>query len=120
MLTLLFFITSIIASVIAVKFTAKSLKSTKHDWLSSVITVVLSLVVITAVSSLIPWWYAAIPVAIVVVGFVIESTLDTTLQKGIIIAAIAILVQWLIKFGFMFAGVNTDFLVLIQQILQAK
>jgi len=120
MQTLLFFFASIIASIIAVKLTATYLKTTKHDWLSSIITVVLSLVVMTAINHLIPIWYAAIALSVIVVGFVIESTLETKLIKGIIIAAVAILVQWVVKFGFISVGINTDFLVLIQQILAAR
>ena len=120
MLTLLFFITSIIAMIVAVKLAATYLKTTKHDWLSVIITVAFSLVVINSANHLIPLWYVAIAASIVIVGFVIESVLETKLPTGMIIAVVAILTQLLVKFGFMSMGVSTDFLVLIQQIIEAK
>ena len=117
MLTLIFFFVSLITSVIAVKLSATKLKVGKHDWLSSVIGVVLSLVVLTTVGHLVPMQVVGLVVSILLVGFVLESILETTFTNGMIIAAAAIIVQWLIKFGFTKLGFNTDMLLFIQQLL---
>jgi len=117
MQTLFFFFTSLIASIIAVKLTSTALKAGKHDWLISVISVVLSLLVLTTVSNLISIELLGLVVSILVVGFVLESILETTFVNGMLIAAIAIIVQWLIKLGFSMFGINTDMLSFLQQIL---
>ena len=117
MLTLIFFFVSLAASVVAVKLSSTKLKAGKHDWLSSIIAVVLSLVVLTTVGHLVPIQIAGLVVSILLVGFVLESILETTFANGMIIATAAIIVQWLIKFGFTELGFNTDMLLFIQQLL---
>jgi len=117
MQTLFFFFTSLIFSIFAVKLTSTALKSGKHDWLSSVIAVVLSLLVLTTVSNLVPIELLGLVISVLLVGFVLESILETTFVNGMLIAAAAIIVQWLVKFGFSMLGVNTDMLSFIQQFL---
>lgn len=117
MQTLLFFFTSLILSVIAVKLMSTAVKSGKHDWLSSIIAVVLSLLVLTTISNLVPILLLGLVVSVLVVGFVLESILETTFVKGMLIATAAIIVQWLVKFGFSKLGVNTDMLSFLQHLL---
>ena len=115
MLTLLYFFISLIASVGVVKTVATLVKAGRHDWLTSVIAVVLSIVVLTTVSNLVSgqlsvvwqFYLATLMLSIVVVGFVLESVLDTSLVKGMSIAAAAIVVQWVMKFIFIQLGINT-------------
>jgi len=82
-----------------------------------VIAVVLSLLVLTTIGNLIPIVLLGLVVSVVVVGFVLESILETTFVNGMLIAAVAIVVQWLIKFGFSSLGVNTDMLSFLQHLL---
>ena len=119
MQTLFFFFTSLILSILAVKLISTALKSGKHDWLSSVISVVLSLLVLTTVNNLVPIELLGLVVSVLLVGFVLESILETTFVNGTIIAAAAIIVQWLVKFGFSSLGINTDMLSFLQQLLAA-
>ena len=119
MQTLFYFFTAIVASIIAVKLTSTYLKAGKHDWLSSTITVVLSLVLLTTVNNILPIALLGISVSILVVGFMVESVLETTFINAMFIAAAAVLVQCAVAFGFDFLGVNTDMLSFIQQFLSA-
>ena len=119
MQTLFFFFTSLIASIVAVKLTATALKAGKHDWLSSVIAVVLSLVVLTTVGNLVSIQLLSLVVSILLVGFVLESVLETSFRNGMLIAAASVVVQWLIKFAFAKIGFNTDMLVFLQALLSA-
>lgn len=116
MQTFFFFITSILASAIAVKCLSAYLKAKKTDFLSSLIAVVLSLLVLTTIGNLVPIELIGLVLSVLLVGFVLESILETSFKNGMIIAAAAILVQWLIKFGFIQLGVNTDMLLFVQQL----
>lgn len=125
MLTLLYFFISLIASIGVVKTVATIVRAGRHDWLTSVIAVVLSIVVLTTVSNLVAgqlsvvWqlYLVTLLLSIVVVGFVLESILDTSLVKGMSIAAAAIVVQWVMKFIFIQFGINTELLSFILQLL---
>ena len=125
MLTLLYFFISLIASIGVVKTVATIVRTGRHDWLTSVIAVVLSIVVLTTVSNLVSgqlsivwqFYLATLMLSIVVVGFVLESVLDTSLVKGMSIAAAAIAVQWAMKFIFIQFGINTELLSFILQLL---
>lgn len=125
MQTLFFFFTSLVASIVAVKFTATALKAGRHDWLSCVIGVILSLVVLTTISNLVAAQLVnpliiqvvIMLVSILVVGFVLESILDTTFVNGMIVAAAAVIVQWLIKAGFGYLGVSTDMLSFVMRLV---
>jgi len=116
MQTLFFFFTSLVASIVAVKVTVTALKAGRHDWLSCVIAVVLSLVVLTAISNLITTQITnaivsqalVLVVSVLVVGFVLESILETTFIKGMVAAAVAVVTQWLVKIVFSYLGVNTE------------
>jgi len=119
MQTLFYFFTAIAASVIAVKLSATYFKAGKHDWLSSIITVVLSLVLLNTVNSILPFALLGIAVSILVVGFMVESVLETSFLNAMFIAAAAVLVQCAVAFGFDFLGVSTDMLSFIQQFLAA-
>ena len=119
MQTLLFFFTSLVASIVVVKLVSTALKAGKCDWLSSVIAVVLSLVVLTTVGALIPIQVVGLVVSVLLVGFVLESILETTFIHGMMIAAAAVIVQWLIKYGFSLMAINTDMLSFIQHLLVA-
>jgi len=117
MQTLFFFFTSLVASIVAVKLTSTALKAGKHDWLSCTISVVLSLIVLTTVGNLVAVELLALAASVLLVGFVLESILETTFKKGMVIAASAIVVQWVINFGFTKLGINTDMLLFFQKIL---
>ena len=114
MQTLFFFFTSLIASIVAVKLTVTALKAGRHDWLSCVIAVVLSLVILTTISNLIAVQITSeivsqiliLVVSVLVVGFVLESILETTFLNGMIAAAAAVVTQWLVKIVFSYLGVN--------------
>jgi len=120
MQTVLFFFINVVASIVAVKLTSTALKSSKNDWLSSVIAVALSLVVLTTINNFISIELLGIVVSILVVGFVLESILETTFVNGMLIAAAAVIVQWIVKFVFIKLGVNTDMLLFLQQFLSSS
>ena len=121
MQTLFFFFTNLVLSVFVVKLIATSLSASRQDWLSSVIATVLSFVVLTAISYLVEGQLndplllvlVTVVVSILLVGFVLESILDTTFAKGMVIASGSILAQWILKFIFGKFGVKTDMLSFI-------
>ena len=125
MQTLFFFFTSLIASIVAVKLTVTALKAGRHDWLSCVIAVVLSLVVLTTISNLIAAQITSaivsqvliLVVSVLVVGFVLESILETTFINGMVAAAVAVVIQWLVKIVFSYLGVNTEMLSFIMKLV---
>lgn len=119
MQTLFFFFTSIVVSTLAIRFIAVFLKAGKSDFLSSLISVVLSLLVLTTIANLVSIQALVLVLSVLLVGFVLESVLDTNFKTAMMIAAVAVLVQWLVKFGFNQLGVNTDMLSFIQQLLIA-
>ena len=116
-----FFFTNLVLSVFVVKLIATSLSASRQDWLSSVIATVLSFVVLTAISYLVEGQLndplllvlVTVVVSILLVGFVLESILDTTFAKGMVIASGSILAQWILKFIFGKFGVKTDMLSFI-------
>lgn len=87
---------SALAALLPVKLAATKLQVTKSGWLYSVIAVILSVIITNAASYVIPIIFIAIPVAIGVVGFVYESILETTFKKGLYIAVIAVLIQFMV------------------------
>ena len=56
-------------------------------------------------------------VSVLVVGFVLESILETTFINGMIAAAAAVVIQWLVKIVFSYLGVDTEMLSLIMKLV---
>ena len=85
------------SALLPVKLAASKLEVGKPEWLYCVIAVVMSVIVINAVSYVVPVIFVAVPVAIGMVGIVYETILETTLKKGLCIAFIAVLIQFAVS-----------------------